>query len=202
MAKPAVGTDGKPDWDENGKPRYFQCKEYRHLWKDCPKTTTCGVTRSESVERQLDFDVYPGTINNQPVQRILVDPCCTMSQVHPHWLPTPIVPTGTTWLKGTNTTVQYPLTKVKVRVCNRTIRIQAAVREDQDFDAILGLDVDHIRALLAQDNCWPTNAEDCKTDEGAKSKDSTDGSTEESSDPEVRSNHQPRRRKRKQPARC
>lgn len=159
--------------------------------KDCPRLGTapgpndCKVTMANTNQSQPQFDVYPGKINDQPVQEMLVDPCCTLSQVHPKWLPENYVQEGRTWIRGTVSAKQYPTTTVKLAVKGKAFCIRVAVRSDLDYDAILGLDIKNIRALVSTDAVWEANEDDGSINEDQSSVGASEGGSEDTSDPET-----------------
>lgn len=220
---PNVPTDRKqlPNWDENGQPKCFNCQQYGHQRLECTEPKTCLISLQCGKNDQFSFDVYPSEINGKKADNILIDACCTLSQVHPKWLPRSYARAGTRWLKGANSTRRYPCTKVAMRVQGRTFKTLVAVREDLEYDAILGLDVRYLRALLRKEPRWPANRKSTKpeareveqedSDSDASPTRSTSSRSSDSSncsDGSVSSNEgrnrrnvNRRRRRRKQPSR-
>lgn len=71
-----------PSFDPVKGPRCYHCQEYRHIAAKCP-TKTCLVSITNTAP---PFLTYPGTVNGEKVDRLLVDTACNISQIHPKWL--------------------------------------------------------------------------------------------------------------------
>lgn len=200
-----------PEWDQQGKPLCFRCKKYGHMRRECTvaqddgqEQKKCLISMKANESKQGSHDQYPGEINRKQVKNIFLDSGCNLSQVNAKWVPEHYRRTGTALLKGIHTTRRCPLMRVKIRMQGRTFHSTMAVRSDMEYDAILGVDVQYIRALYAKErHGWPQNSEDSSNtkpkDSESTNADSEGNSTPTPSNSRKRVNH--RRRRRRQPTR-
>lgn len=194
---PASGTETKtkkPEWNDKGEPLCYGCNTYGHMKRQCSKGKQCLVIQMDEESNHKEFDVYPGTINGQPATNILIDPCSTLSLVHPKWLPAGYENKGEAWAQGLNDTKKCPTARVEVRIQGRTSRVTMAVKDDLKFDTILGLNVKHVRALLTKEEEWPPNT---NGNEEESKQENSDDPSENASSPETSI----QQKERQQPAR-
>lgn len=171
----------------------------------CPEKSKCLVSQAED-GNSTDFDIHEGVIEGQAVSQILIDNACNRSQVHPRWLKTTGKTREYTRIKGSTAAKRYPLVLVKVRVKGRSFYSKMAVNGDISFDAILGVDIPYVRALMQKGEEWPRNDDDeisvprdVPTQEEEST--STSGSSEERAS-ESESDTERRRRRRKRNRKC
>lgn len=149
--------NSKPDKDEQGRPKCFNCQQYGHMKWQCPDKKKCFAAQESPQENGSRLDIYQGRLNGKEVKKILVDTGCDRSQVHPRCLKEDYVKEGAINVEGAFATKKCPLTRVKVRMEGRSFDTTMAVNENMSFDAILGVDVTKIRALIGTKEKWPTN---------------------------------------------
>ena len=102
-----------------------------------------------------NFVVYPGKINGQKVSSLLVDTACNISQVHHRWLSETYTNQGAVEIQGPNRgTTKYPRTMITLEVEGKTIQLAMAVNSNLGHDAILGVDIPNLHALVPHTTPW------------------------------------------------
>lgn len=105
------------------------------------------------------MDIYPGSIDGIPVTDILIDAACDQSQVHPRLVKKNFKPKTPITLRGANSTAKLQTTEVTVRLEGKTFRRTVAINPQLTQDAIMGLDVPEIRALVSSGTTWTKTPE-------------------------------------------
>lgn len=81
---------------------------------------------------------------------ILIDPACTFSQVHPDFVDKDFSRIRTITVQGATGTKTFPTTKVSIGLEGKTFLQEVSVNPMIQHDAIMGLDVPEMRALLGK----------------------------------------------------
>lgn len=101
---------------------------------------------------------FEGTIFGHEVRSILVDSGCTQSQVAARWLPPEVPHQGEVTVQGVHATQQMPIARAAIRLHGRSVQPMVAINSNMHFDAILGIDVENVLALLGSDHLWVPNS--------------------------------------------
>ena len=84
-----------------------------------------------------------------------MDTACNISQVHPRWLSETYTNQGAVEIQGPNRgTTKYPRTMITLEVEGKTIQLAMAVNSNLGYDAILGVDIPNLHALVPHTTPW------------------------------------------------
>lgn len=139
----------------------YNCRQWGHVQRHCPQrkdTRECLVITSDRPDSPTNFDQYQGFINGKTTSNIAINSLCSLSQVHPKWIKEDTTRQGWSNIKGANKVVPRELVQVRIRVQGRTFMQLMAINPTLSFDAILGLDVPYVRALVRSEKEWPKNS--------------------------------------------
>lgn len=148
--------ENKPDYNQtdrrstpksgDSRPRQcWSCGEAGHLQMDCPKRKECNMAEKDN---RRPLNTFPGTIFGHAVQRILVDTGCDQSQVAPQWMPAAEPICGNVQIQAMLTQHSGDLRKVAIRLNGRSVQPLVMVNPVMKYDAVIGMDVEGIAALL------------------------------------------------------
>lgn len=142
---------------DNSIPKCFGCGEFGHYKPSCPNKSCMVAVQPTNASQECSLYSFPGTIFGQPVAHIIVDSGCTQSQVAAKWIPTHCPHVGTVRISGIATLMKLPLAQAAIRLQGRSIQPTVAINKALEYDAILGVDVDGVLALLGNHHAWSAN---------------------------------------------
>lgn len=119
-------TGAPTDAPKEEKPRYipgkgplcYWCDEYGHIKAECPKRNPKCLVTTGGGEQQMD--TYSRIVEGKHAKNILIDPACTLSQVHPDFVSTDFAPIRKITLMGATGTSELPTTRVTIELEGKT----------------------------------------------------------------------------------
>ena len=115
----------------------FNCNEWGHISKECPKKVAM-IVKTVCLNEHKDWHTIPGQIGTNDCQ-VAVDSGAEITVVSADLVPETAKTGERQWIRGVHPYEEsVPLAKVLIQLANQRIWVTAAAVEDLPFDVLLG----------------------------------------------------------------